>query len=156
MTMDGATRVHLPRPCPRPWRLGGCSGNCALDRSPWSCGGHKSSLSGSQACPALSHTKGQLLPRGSWVLQTSILSEEQKLRNKENKALALFKLGSLFQGRSSQIVFLSDFPCTVTCYHSDPEGAVAFPPLYKMVHLYFSLSPRKNCPSRISVPLPPA
>lgn len=151
MTMDGAKQVHLPRLCPRPLRLRGCSANCALDRSPWSCCGHKSSLSSSQACPALSHTKGQLLSRGSWVLQTSIWSEKQKLRNKENKALALFKFGSLFQGRSSQIIFLSDFPSTVTCSHSDPSGAVAFPPLYKTVHLYFPFSPGRNCPSRISV-----
>lgn len=149
MTMDGAKRVHLTRLCPRPWRLRGCSGNCALDRSPWSCGGHKASLSSSQACPALSHTKGQLLSCGSWVLQTSILSEKQKRWNKENKTLALSWVPYFRGGVPRSFFFQIFLPPSPAITQTLRERLLS--PLYKTVHLYFSLSPRKNCPSRISV-----
>ena len=91
MTSDDATQVNLRRLCPKALKTRGCGGDYHRPEDP--CPAMTSNPFWAAGGPALSHTKGQFLSDSSWVLQTSIVTENQKnkLRNKENNTLALFR-----------------------------------------------------------------
>ena len=154
--MDGAKQVHVPRLCPRPFKL-----------QPWSplqktlvLLWPQPFLSSSHACPALKlPTKANFYRTAPGYFKLAFyLRNKNKLRDKENRALVLFKKSTTmrffvpnFSGRvSNHFSFRFSFRCHLLSLRPSWRGC--FPPtLYKTGHVSYSLNTRENCHSCISV-----